>query len=110
MHNCMYNSTCGLPGSILQCLMALDEKSSPRMGGLNMRQHNNTDSTFYIFNRRALCYDTSSSSLHLQLPYKYRLLEDKFRCTNVALSMLEKRKETCTFSKVRKAVQEMTRK
>ena len=33
----------------------------------------------------------------LQLPYKYRLLEEKFRCSNVIISMLEKRKETCTF-------------
>ncbi|XP_019850046.1 PREDICTED: DNA replication factor Cdt1-like [Amphimedon queenslandica] len=63
--------------------------------------------------KRALKYDdltsVTTTTKNLQLPYRYRLLKEKFRCANVALSMLENRKETCTFRKLKKAVEEMTR-
>ena len=45
----------------------------------------------------------------LPLPYSYQLLEEKFRCTDTVVSMLQKRKEICTFEKLKTAVQEMSR-
>lgn len=46
----------------------------------------------------------------LPLPYEYRILEEKFRCVDVVSGMFVKRKEICTFDKLKQAVQEMTRK
>ena len=45
----------------------------------------------------------------LPLPYNYRVLAEKFRSVDTVVSMLQKRKETCTFDKLKQAVQEMTR-
>ena len=47
--------------------------------------------------------------VELPLPYSYQLLEEKFRCTDTVVSMLQKRKEICTFEKLKAAVQEMSR-
>lgn len=104
----MYNSTC----MVCQALFAVPTGAGrirwknpvPEWGALR-RSKIKIDSTFYIFTRRALCYDTV-----LQLPYKYQILEDKFKCMNFTISMLENRKETCTFKKIKKNVEEMTRK
>ncbi|XP_071511171.1 DNA replication factor Cdt1-like [Diadema antillarum] len=46
----------------------------------------------------------------LSLPFKYRSLEDTFRCSDTVVSMLHNRMETCTYSKLKHGVQEMTRK
>uniref|UniRef100_A0A8W8KI41 CDT1 Geminin-binding domain-containing protein n=1 Tax=Magallana gigas TaxID=29159 RepID=A0A8W8KI41_MAGGI len=45
----------------------------------------------------------------LSLPYKYRLVEDMFKSMDTAVSMLHNRSEICTFSKLKSAVQEMTK-
>ncbi|XP_062587109.1 DNA replication factor Cdt1-like [Saccostrea cucullata] len=45
----------------------------------------------------------------LSLPYKYKLLEDMFRSMDTVVSMLHNRSEICTFSKLKTAVQEMTK-
>lgn len=45
----------------------------------------------------------------LSLPYKYKLLEDMFRGMDTVVSMLHNRSEICTFSKLKSAVQEMTK-
>jgi len=52
--------------------------------------------------------DTSSATL--PLPYKYKTLAEMFRCTETVLNLLGQRKEKCTFSKLRDAVQQMSRK
>ena len=46
---------------------------------------------------------------HLPLPSKYEVLSEKFHCTDVVVGMFQKRNEICTFLKLKKAVQEMTR-
>ncbi|XP_064641208.1 DNA replication factor Cdt1-like [Lineus longissimus] len=46
----------------------------------------------------------------LALPYKYKLLNEMFRSTDTIVSMLHNRKEICTFSKLKTAVQNMVRK
>lgn len=46
----------------------------------------------------------------LVLPFKYRLLAEMFRSIDQVTSMLVNRKETVTMSKLRPAVQEMSRK
>ncbi|XP_021379317.1 DNA replication factor Cdt1-like isoform X2 [Mizuhopecten yessoensis] len=45
----------------------------------------------------------------LTMPYKYRLLGDMFRSMDTVVSMLHNRAEACTFSKLRAAVQSMTK-
>ena len=45
----------------------------------------------------------------LPLPYNYQVLAEKFRCTDTVTTMLQKRREICTFDKLKPAVQEMTR-
>lgn len=45
----------------------------------------------------------------LSLPYKYRLLAEQFRGMDQVVSMLHNRNETCTFSKLKVAVQELTK-
>ncbi|KAL4235191.1 replication licensing factor Cdt1 [Mactra antiquata] len=45
----------------------------------------------------------------LNLPYKYKLLADQFRGMDQVVSMLHNRNETCTFSKLKHAVQELTK-
>ncbi|KAK3086546.1 hypothetical protein FSP39_020036 [Pinctada imbricata] len=45
----------------------------------------------------------------LSLPYKYKLLADMFRGMDTVVSMLHNRSEVCTFSKLKAAVQEMTK-
>ena len=52
---------------------------------------------------------SATPPVELPLPYSYQLLEEKFRCTDTVVSMLQKRKEICTFEKLKKAVQEMSR-
>ena len=47
--------------------------------------------------------------VELPLPCSYRLLEKKFHCTDTVVSMLQKRKELCTFEKLKVSVQEMSR-
>ena len=51
----------------------------------------------------------STAAVELPLPYTYQLLEEKFRCADTVVSMLQKRKEICTFEKMKTAVQEMSR-
>ncbi|XP_041455717.1 DNA replication factor Cdt1-like [Lytechinus variegatus] len=46
----------------------------------------------------------------LALPFRYRSLEEVFRCSDTVVSMLHNRSETCTFSKLKSGVQEMSRK
>ena len=38
-----------------------------------------------------------------------QVLLEKFRCTDTVVTMLQKRRETCTFNKLKHAVEEMTR-
>ncbi|XP_069112716.1 DNA replication factor Cdt1-like [Argopecten irradians] len=45
----------------------------------------------------------------LTMPYKYRLLGDVFRSMDTVVSMLHNRTEACTFSKLKAAVQSMTK-
>lgn len=45
----------------------------------------------------------------LSLPYKYRLLTEQFRGMDQVVSMLHNRSEVCTFSKLKAAVQELTK-
>ena len=56
-----------------------------------------------------LATSTASLSGDLPLPRTYQLLAEKFHCTDTVVNMLQKRQETCTFDKVKQAVQEMTR-
>lgn len=49
------------------------------------------------------------SEQHLPLPAKYRLLSERFRSVDTIVNMLHKRKERCNFGKLKKAVEEMTR-
>jgi chromatin licensing and DNA replication factor 1 len=58
---------------------------------------------------KRLRFDSMESNSKLRLPQKYCLLKEKFDSTLVVLSMLEKREELCTFDKLKKAVEEMTR-
>ena len=44
----------------------------------------------------------------LKLPFKYQILHDMFKSADTVVSMLYKRSETCTFSKLKQAVQKMT--
>lgn len=53
---------------------------------------------------------TAVSPATLPLPYKYKSLAEMFRCTDTVLNLLGQRKEKCTFSKLRDAVQQMSRK
>ncbi|RWS28537.1 DNA replication factor Cdt1-like protein [Leptotrombidium deliense] len=46
----------------------------------------------------------------LALPFKFRTLLEIFRCTDFVVSLLYNRNETCTFDKLKKSVEEMTRK
>ena len=46
----------------------------------------------------------------LLLPYKYEVLADMFRSLDTVCSMLFNRKETITWSKIKQAVQDMTKK
>jgi chromatin licensing and DNA replication factor 1 len=48
--------------------------------------------------------------IHLTLPMKFRLLIDTFKCLDTVLSMIHSRKEPCTFDKVKKGVEQMSRK
>lgn len=45
----------------------------------------------------------------LTLPFKYRLLLDMFHNTDTVVSMLHKRNEICTFSKLKVAVETMAK-
>ena len=38
-----------------------------------------------------------------------QVLLEKFRCTDTVVTMLQKRREICTFTKLKHAVEEMTR-
>ena len=53
---------------------------------------------------------TAVSPATLPLPYKYKSLAEMFRCTDTVLNLLGQRKEKCIFSKLRDAVQQMSRK
>ena len=53
---------------------------------------------------------SEASSTTLPLPYKYKVLAEMFRCTDTILNLLGQRKEKCTFTKLRDAVQQMSRK
>jgi len=44
-----------------------------------------------------------------QLPYRYKVLGDTFQSSDTVVSMLTNRAEICTFSKLKAAVQEMTK-
>lgn len=46
----------------------------------------------------------------LSLPFKFKQLADIFHSTDVVLSMLDKRNEMCTFSKLKAAVEQMRKK
>ena len=46
----------------------------------------------------------------LPLPYKFKVLAEMFHCTDTVLNLLGQRKATCTFVKLKNAVQEMSRK
>ena len=46
----------------------------------------------------------------LTLPVKYKQLLEKFYAMDTVVSLLHKRSEVCTFSKLKAAVQEMARK
>jgi hypothetical protein len=46
----------------------------------------------------------------LALPFSYKQLEDIFYCADTVLSMLDKRNEVCTFSKLKSAVEQMRKK
>lgn len=46
----------------------------------------------------------------LSLPYAFKQLEDTFICSDTILSMLDKRSEVCTFSKLKAAVEQMRKK
>ncbi|XP_033626807.1 DNA replication factor Cdt1-like [Asterias rubens] len=50
-----------------------------------------------------------SSPDTLTLPFKYRILEEMFRSMDTVVSMLHNRSETCSFPKLKQAVQEMCR-
>jgi len=47
---------------------------------------------------------------NLPLPYTYKLLAEVFRCTDTIMGMLHNRREIATLEKLKKAVQEMTKK
>ncbi|KAG1699383.1 DNA replication factor Cdt1 [Nymphon striatum] len=53
---------------------------------------------------------SSPVSQSLTLPFRYKLLIEIFRCVDTVVSMLHNRHEMCTFSKIKKAVEEMMRK
>ncbi|KAI1285184.1 DNA replication factor Cdt1 [Halotydeus destructor] len=52
---------------------------------------------------------SKESDTNLALPVKYKVIAESFRCLDTVISMMHNRKESCTFDKVKKAVQEMTR-
>ncbi|XP_029186507.2 DNA replication factor Cdt1-like isoform X1 [Acropora millepora] len=62
------------------------------------------------FHTLAQCNLSSESPAHLPLPYKYKTLAEMFRCSDTVLNLLGQRKEKCTFTKLRDAVQQMSRK
>lgn len=45
----------------------------------------------------------------LSLPYAYKLLNEQFGASDTVVSMLDKRSEVCTFSKLKAAVEKMVR-
>ncbi|XP_002741259.1 DNA replication factor Cdt1-like [Saccoglossus kowalevskii] len=45
----------------------------------------------------------------LNLPYKYKILSEMFRSVDTIVGILQNRTETCTFTKLKEAVQEMIR-
>ena len=49
------------------------------------------------------------SMVDLTLPYSFQVLAERFKCVDAVCSMLQRRKEICTFTKLQKAVQKMTR-
>lgn len=57
----------------------------------------------------SLAQSSGVSAPDLPLPYKYQVLSEKFRCTDTVVTMLQKRREICTFNKLKQAVGEMTR-
>ncbi|XP_068725235.1 DNA replication factor Cdt1-like [Montipora capricornis] len=65
---------------------------------------------FERFHTLAQPSSSEESSLSLPLPYKYKALAEMFRCTDTVLNLLGQRKEKCTFTKLRDAVQQMSRK
>lgn len=46
----------------------------------------------------------------LTLPYSYKELAEIFRCCDIIVSMLFNRKEVCTFDKLKRSVEEMSKK
>lgn len=46
----------------------------------------------------------------LTLPYSYKELAETFRCCDIIVSMLFNRKEVCTFDKLKRSVEEMSKK
>ena len=46
---------------------------------------------------------------NLPIPIQYKVLGEKFRCSDTVVNMLQKRDEVCTLSKLKKAVQDMMR-
>lgn len=46
----------------------------------------------------------------LTLPYSYKELAEFFRCCDIIVSMLFNRKEVCTFDKLKRSVEEMSKK
>ena len=49
-----------------------------------------------------------SDSCEYPLPKSYQKLAELFRCADVVVDMLRKREEICTFSKLKKAVEQMS--
>ena len=54
-------------------------------------------------------YAALATQNELSLPDHYKLLGEKFRCADTVVNMLQKRREVCTLSKLKKAVQDMMR-
>jgi hypothetical protein len=50
-----------------------------------------------------------SEAQYPPLPASYQLLAEQFRSADTIVAMLMKRKEICTFTKLKQAVQRMTR-
>lgn len=58
---------------------------------------------------QSLAKDTHAEVWDLPLSQKYLLIAEKFRCMDVIVNMLQQRGETCTFLKLKLAVEEMLR-
>ena len=92
-------------------LLKTPEKS-PRMK--EFREIQFTSPTKKQYNTTPLKSPQYQKSQHLtadtQLPLSYTqsILLDHFRCTDVVLSMLDRRKENCTFEKLQKSVTTMS--